>query len=141
MEAIAQRKKRVISSGTADLRRLLAEQRSIGYVPFHQSLSVFPELGVILEAKSYPIRNEVRAGWVAVKMDGVLQKIAFRFMGHWNREMLLAFQHQKLAAQIMLSVHRGLMQAKFKDRSVKHFHINGLFFDRQSGLNTDFVAY
>lgn len=141
MEATTLRKRRVTAPETADLRRLLANQRSIGYAPFYQSLPVFPELGVVLETKAYSVRNEVRAGWVAVKIDGELLKIAFRFMGHWNREMLLAFQHQKLAAQIMLSLHRSLMDAKFKDRSIKHFHINGLFFDQQSGLATDFVSY
>jgi hypothetical protein len=110
-------------------------------VPFHRRLEVLPELGIIPETQSYKIKANLRAGWIFVVLDGKSQKIAFRFTGNWNREMLLMFQHHKLATEVMLALHRGLMNAKVEHQLIGHFQIKGMCFDSHTGFNTEYRAY
>lgn len=125
---------------TEAFRRTNTLDAVFGYAPFLEQVEILPGLAVVLESKQYVIRPEHRAGWISVQLDGVRSKIAFRLITGWDRKMLKCLSTTNLADRLMRTLHPLFMAAKVRGL-LEYFRIDGMFFDKVKGLDTEFRVY
>lgn len=125
---------------TEQFRRSNTLDAVFGYAPFLEQVEILPGLAVVLESKQYVIRPEHRAGWISVQIGDKRCKVAFRLITGWSREMLKCLVTSHLASRLMRTLHPLFMAAKVKGL-IEYFRIDGMFFDKVKGLDTEFHVY
>ena len=125
---------------TEEFRRSNTLDAVYGRAPFLEQVEILPGLAVVLESKQYVIRPEHRSGWISIQLGSTRCKVAFRLITCWSRDMLKCLSTSNVAYKLMRALHPLFMAAKVKGL-IEYFRIDGMFFDKVKGLNTEFHVY